>query len=231
MSLYGLKWYLAFAQLALTLMFVAILPLMHMLPTLPPSWTATQIAAHYREYSTGILAGAVLIMFSSMMVATFSGILCCYIKKTEGEFTPITYSFLAISAWGWGSFFMSGIAFSVAAFRPENSDETIRVLSDLAIMLLIIPGIVQVLQSGLLAVATFNQKPGVEIFPRWYGYFNAFVAAVNIPAATVALFKIGPFAWNGVLGYWVELILFGPWFYTSMWVMYQATKREAAAHA
>jgi len=49
------------------------------------------------------------------------------------------------------------------------------------------------------------------VFGRWVAYVNLAVAAALVPASFAALAHDGPFAWNGVLSFWVKNIAIVGW--------------------
>jgi hypothetical protein len=75
----------------------------------------------------------------------------------------------------------------------------------------------------IVALAGKSQNP---VFPRWFGYQSIMTLVGLLPDQMLFFFKTGPFAWNGILGFWVPLTMFGSWFVT-MFVLL----RRAALHA
>jgi hypothetical protein len=49
------------------------------------------------------------------------------------------------------------------------------------------------------------------VFPRWFGYFQ-FCAAIGFaPTGFVLFTQEGPFAWNGLISFWVALTFAFAW--------------------
>src|SRR5581483_3575796 len=69
-----------------------------------------------------------------------------------------------------------------------------------------------VIQMLLLGWLTLRDKRAQPIFPRWFAYLQFWCAIGVLPAACVLGFHSGPFAWNGVLAYWVGLTVGFIWF-------------------
>jgi len=50
------------------------------------------------------------------------------------------------------------------------------------------------------------------VFPRWCGYANGWMALTIIPDQLLFFFHRGPFAWNGIFGVWVPVVVFSGFF-------------------
>src|SRR5581483_3345724 len=81
------------------------------------------------------------------------------------------------------------------------------------------------MQCGAVGFAVLGDKSGDPVFPRWVGYYNLWTAFMFLPGALVIFFHTGPFAWNGILAFWVVAVLFGAWFIVMTFVLLQAIKR------
>ncbi|HSV37524.1 MAG TPA: hypothetical protein VLI04_02085 [Nocardioidaceae bacterium] len=193
-----------------------------MLPPFSPSAGAEEVAAWYQENTNGIRFGMVLMMFGALMTAPWGALLAAHIKKVEGEFTPLTYTFLAATAAGCVAIFMPVMIFSAAAFRPERSAEITQTLNDMAWIPFIMNGPPAITQAIVLGAAILMDKRARPAFPRWAGYYNFWVGFGFLPACILLYFKSGPFAWDGVLSFWLAATVFGTWFITMSILMLRA---------
>ncbi|MCX2935024.1 hypothetical protein ORI20_32730, partial [Mycobacterium sp. CVI_P3] len=62
---------------------------------------------------------------------------------------------------------------------------------------------------------------------RWSGYLSLWTALLLGPAGLVPLFKDGPFAWNGIFGFWMVLIAFCIWVAAITWLLVTAINHES----
>ena len=62
-----------------------------------------------------------------------------------------------------------------------------------------------------LAITTLLDTSPHPVYPRWSGYFNLFVSFFMCEASLLLFFKTGPFSQNGVLVFWVPMIVFFSW--------------------
>ena len=63
----------------------------------------------------------------------------------------------------------------------------------------------------VIAIAVLSSNARESFYPRWYGYFLIFIAMVSLSAGLMIFFKSGPFAYNGLITFWVTyacLVLF-----------------------
>jgi hypothetical protein len=72
-------------------------------------------------------------------------------------------------------------------------------------------------------------KSAEPVFPRWCGYANGWMALTIVPDRLLFLFHKGPFAWNGLSGVWVPVVVFSGFFIVNFVVLRQAVHRERAS--
>jgi len=138
------------------------------------------------------------------------------------EAAPLwTYTLLLTSVLGFVPVLVAEMLFSAAAYRPDRPDEIIQAFSDLGFFLFVGPALPGAMQMLSVAFAVLGDRNAEPVFPRWVGYFSVWTAVLALPGAVVTLFKAGPFAWNGVLAFWVAAIAFGLWINVTFW----ATRR------
>jgi hypothetical protein len=215
------------SQPSMLLMFISLWPLLHLFPPPPPLSSPAEIAERVETYRSYILMGGVLLTFALCLLFVFVGGLVACLKRMEGRMHPFTDAFIMLSALGYTTFFMVALFMIEAAYRPEASLEIVRTMTDLGIILLVFaaaPGFVMFLLAGLVVLGDKNPQP---IFPRWTGYLSIWVAVLSIPGCMVAFFKTGPFAWNGILAFWMPAIVFGILIMVFWWAMLKAAKHPA----
>ena len=117
----------------------------------------------------------------------------------------------------------------VAAFRPERDPQITQALNDLA-WLIIIPAFPTFIAQFLaIAFGIFQDTTPTPVFPRWAAYFNAWAAVLFVPGGFAYFFRTGPFAWNGLLAFWVAAGAFFVWLLVMTWLTLRAINNEAAA--
>jgi hypothetical protein len=210
----------------------ALITLAHFIPPPSPLLGADEIVARFRENSMGIRLGMMLFMFCGTMLAPITAIYCVLIQRIEGHAGVLTYTQMVTGTIALMLFIPPTVIWSVAAYRPDRSPEMILMLNDMGWLFFIMtvaPGVLQVI---VLGIAILQDKRAVPLFPRWVGYLNLWAALVLAPGGLAALFKSGPFAWNGLITFWIALPVFGCWFFLMFFTCWRAVKifhREDAA--
>lgn len=203
--------------------------LMHFLPPLGPMLTAAEVGAIYRGNSTGIITGGIMLQLIATLNMPLFAIMAIYIAKMEAPSYLWTYTQLLTTAIGFATVTICEILFSIAAYRPERPDVIVQTLSDLAFMMLVCPAIPATGQMFALAFAIFGDRSAEPLLPRWLAFFSLWGGILIIPGALVALMKVGPFTWNGVLGFWIPLPVFGLWTLTCAWQLRKTVLRQMKA--
>jgi len=212
-----------------TLLFLGIWPLANMFPPLAPATPSADVANYYREHQTGILVGGIFIMTASVLFFPFLAAIATFMKKIEGPVSPLTYAFIMIVAYGFVTVFFAGLFFTAAAYRPDFPDTTIHSLSDIAFFLFVMPAVPAFVQNVVTGIVILSDRRARPVLPRWVGYMNLWTGVLLLPGLAVGLFKVGPFAWNGILAFWLPAVVFAIWFNVMIWAMLDAIKRNVLA--
>ena len=77
-------------------------------------------------------------------------------------------------------------------------------------------------------------QPGVELLdkrptpmiPRWLTWMTLAGAATLVTAAGPAFFKSGPFAYHGLLAFYMPMAIWGAYLNLTAWYMYKELDRE-----
>jgi hypothetical protein len=144
----------------------------------------------------------------------------------------MAYLQLGMGVLGTAFFTIPTVFWMAAAFEPYRNPEitqALHVAGWLPLVALVFPAIVQ---NTAIAVATFTDTRPEPVFPRWVGYFNIWVAVLFLPSLLVMFFKTGPFAFNGILTFWLAANVFTIWLVTMVVVARRAIaqqEREQAA--
>jgi hypothetical protein len=177
-------------------------------PPPSPAWSAARIAQFYAHNRTGIRIGMIGSMFGSALLLPFFTIVSAEIRKIEGPsalLAPIQFGGAVILV----TFFqIISLAWLLASYRPGISPEIIRALNDYCwfVWSMLIP--TYIIQFACMAVAGFMDIRPHPLWPRWAAYLNLWVALTGAGGVLAVFFKKGPFAWNGVVGFWIPVIVF-----------------------
>jgi hypothetical protein len=197
------------------------------IPPISPSLDADQVAAIFQERRTALLFASVIMMFSVLFLFPCFALLILIVHKIEQRIGMVTVMFALTCATAIVLNFYTPLNFSAAAFRPERSHEAILLASDLG-FLQFMGGIpLFILMWFLMAYAVLWLSPKKDpILPRWFGYLNLWIGILYIPELLIYFFKTGPFAWDGLVGFWIPAILFTIYYLTIPFVCLPAIKRH-----
>jgi len=194
-------------------------------PPLPPSWSAAHVAQLFRARSVPIRVGMVLMSFGAVFYLPWTVVLSTLIKQIEGRSFFWSATQLAAGILSAITFFLPAFVWAAAAFRPERNPEITQALVDLGWLLFITPIAPFIAQYVILAVAIFSDRRPQPAFPRWAAYLQLWVSVSFLPGLVAFFMKTGPFAWNGLLVWWIPLTMFTGWFV----VMIVLTRRAVLA--
>ncbi|MDQ4420368.1 hypothetical protein OOT33_07965 [Sphingobium sp. DEHP117] len=210
-------------------MTVGMMPLMGFVPPPSPALAPEAVKALYLDHSIGIRLGAMSMMFGAMCFLVFLVPISAVIYKINRSLWPLAIVQLLSGAFGTFPFITGAASLQVAAFRPDRDAYAIQAFSDMGWFYLIMTAMTIVPQFIAMAVAALRDKSSPPLFPRWLGYFNLWLALLFQPAVLAPLFQTGPFAWNGLLSFWIPFGIFFIWYLVMVPTLLRALKHPAFA--
>jgi hypothetical protein len=119
---------------------------------------------------------------------------------------------------------------ATAAFRPDRPEPAIQTLNDLGWLLLV--GVVStgVVELAVIGIAILGDGGDNRVFPRWGAALNFLSALAFAGGALSIFFTAGPFAWNGLVGYWIPVFAFAFWILGMTFLMLRAIDRQELNH-
>jgi hypothetical protein len=198
-----------------------------LIPLLPPSNDAGQIAAAYSNSPVVHLIGLSLAMAGTCVLLPFYLTVSMQMRRTELRWPYLSILQLISGVVVVVVLLIPIMFFIVAQFRTDRPDDITQLMNDMSYICLILPWPPLFGQLIPLALAVFNDHRTNPVFPRWLGYFNLWTAVFLLPANLLIFFKTGPFAWNGIFGFWIPAAVFGLWYLVMSRVMLKAIQGEA----
>ncbi len=196
---------------------------------LPPHDPAAEgnmvVQNYYDDYFLRIKIGMIFTMFAAVIYLPFSAVTALVIKKIEGEVGMLTMLQLMGGVCTAMLTLYPAIWWLVASFRPDRNVELIQLMNDMAwlqfvgALSLFLPCLVTV------ALAAFMDKREDPLFPRWLGYVTLWCLVLLLPDQLIFFFHDGPFAWDGLLGFWLPAMVFWFWFSLMPFMLRNAIKR------
>lgn len=203
--------------------------LAHFVPPPLPSWGPEEIAAFFASNTTGIRVGMIFMLIGIGFYFPFVGLISDQIKRMERDSSTLAYTQLVAASMSAAIVLFPLMFWAIASFRVDRSPELVQLLNDMAWLITAMTFAPGVFQNLAIGFAVLNDKNPVRIFPRWVAYMNFWMAVLFLPAGLMLFFKTGPFAWNGLLAFWMPLVAFGIWFNVMIYALFQAIKKQPVA--
>jgi hypothetical protein len=172
-----------------------------------PDLTPDQAVAWFADRHWGLLIGFGMIFVLGGFSAVALGLISYSIRRMS--VSPVyAYSYLILYAIAAiPGFLFICIAMTCGVMRPDRSPVTTQWLYDLGFLSFVGTMGVFLIGSLIWMVAVLLDTNGV--FPRWFGYLNLINALTEVVIAPSWIFRRGPLAYNGAIGFWVNVPVFG----------------------
>ncbi len=125
-------------------------------------------------------------------------------------------------------FVLTAMLWATAAYRVDRAAETIVMLNDMAwfsFVMVAPPVMIQLIVIGIAIISDSSERP---LYPRWLAYLSFWAALSLICDPLACIFKTGPFAWNGLLVFWLPFGIFASWLMVMVWAMIRAANDARA---
>jgi hypothetical protein len=182
-----------------------------MRPLIPgPGLSPDAIMAFTLGNATHMQIGTVLLALFLGIASMGTGIVVVQMRRMSGIGPVLAYGYLACgTVAALPGCYLCGLLFSVAAFRLDRDPQIVAMLYDAGFVGFIGCLGFFITQYVVFAVAIFLDKRG--IFPKWLGYVTIWNLVTELVAAPVWIFKRGAYAWNGVLSFYLGVVIFVVW--------------------
>jgi len=176
---------------------------------LPPpqqSWTAPEVHQYFVDHSLRIRLGMMLTLFFSPLYYIWSAVVSRLMARVEGpEGTLSTVELLGGFATVIVTFGSCCAWLSAALDAGAKSPQDVKAVSDLAWMWFNPTLMVTFFQFVAFGIVFLRDSRPVPLMPRWLGWFSFAMAATLLGALFTPFFPRGPFAWDGLMPYYVGL--------------------------
>jgi hypothetical protein len=194
--------------------------LMGYIPPPSPDMSAADFLEFVRSHRTGILAGGATAVVLWSFWTTWPVPIIVLIRRMERA-PFLTYASLGLLGSTSAIITIIAVAWSIMAFRVENAT-IVQAFNDFAFYMFLYTWPPFAVWMAVIAVAIFRDINPEPIYPRWVAYYNIMSALLMAPATFIGVFKTGPFAYNGLLSFWLFVIEFLTWMVVMVIVTFRA---------
>lgn len=197
-----------------------------MFPPHSPSADEAAIVAIFQNDPIRIRLCMIFIMFGAMFMLPFAGVLGSQIARIEGGVGVLTIVAI-LGAFANAMFtFYPPLWWLIVSFRPDRLGAITYFINDAAWLQFV--GALSLFIPIVMAqgIAAFIDKSEDRIFPRWSGFFCIWVFVLELPVSLIFFFHDGPFAWNGIIGFWLPATVFFIYFLVTFHLMRSYIKRQ-----
>lgn len=196
------------------------------LPPLSPALPFEELRANLTPDDTLMRLGLALAAFISPFFLGLAVAIGVQLRRLEGEYHVFSNLQLCCAAVGVLALQFPAFFWLAITYRPDLPEGVVMVFNDLSWFLLLGAAGPAVLQNFAIGICILGCKPNSEIYPRWLGYFNIWIALLLLPGLVIPFVKSGPFAWNGVFGFWMVANGFFAWFLLNYGLTLRAIYRQ-----
>jgi len=176
-----------------------------------PEASAAEIARMFDADRDAIRIGLVITMWATGLLVPWGAGLYVQLRRAAGRSSPLPQVVLVSMALFSLEFIYLVFFWQVAAVREDTSPEIIRTLNDMGWLPFVGLTATAVLLSLALGLAILSDDRAKPVFPRWAGYFNVWAATLFTPGTLCVFFKDGPFAYDGVIAWYLPVTVFTVW--------------------
>ena len=191
------------------------------IPPVSPRASAEEVAAFYRHDLSRVRYSMILFNWFGVALIPIVLLIAERMRRMAHRTGVLRYCVIGVAGGAPIVFLTSTVFWLLAAFRPERSPDLTLLTNDLAWITFTcgVPFLVALFL--FLALAVLWDDQAQPVFPRWVAWFNVATAAAVAPAGFSALAMSGPFAWDGVISFWVKNIAFALWIVVMARALYE----------
>lgn len=189
------------------LFFVVFFVLTRTQPPPNPGWAVPRIVQWFNDNHSGLLVGFAIMFLMTGMTAPQNALIA-YSMRRMSVSPAFGYSYLALySLSAIPGMLLMCIVLTVGAMRPDRDLQLISWLYDFAFLSFV--GTMGVFLIGSLVWMAAILIDKNRVFPKWFGYLNLCNALTEVVVSPAWIVYGGVFAWNGLIAWWIDIVVFG----------------------
>ncbi|KUH97063.1 hypothetical protein AU189_10055 [Mycolicibacterium acapulense] len=196
-----------------------------------PTMSAEEVADFYRDETARIRYSMILFNWFGVGLIPTVILIAMQVRKMAHRTPILSYCLIACAGGPPTLFLIANMFWLLGSFRPERSPDLTQLLNDLAWVTFTVLVPYLIAQCLVLALAIYWDRRDQPVFRPWVAHFNLLIAAALVPAAFGAVTFEGPFAWDGVLSFWLKNIAIAVWIVVMGVVLAQNIRRQRAEAA
>lgn len=191
-----------------------------------PTMSAAEVAGFYRDEAARIRYSMILFNWFGVGLVPVVVLLALQVRRMAHRTPILSYSLIACAGGPPALFLIANMFWLLGAFRPDRAPELTMLFNDLAWITFSVMVSYLIAQCLLLALAIYWDRNDTRVFRPWVAHFNVATAVALMPAAFTALALDGPFAWDGLLSFWLKNIAIATWIVVMGVVLGQTIMRQ-----
>ena len=209
--------------------FISYWLLMDLFPPPAANLSAEDVVALYEAGGLKLRIGAVICSLTAGFTLPLTLVLTAQMARLEKGFPVLAAMQLVAGALGTLIFMLPSMFWAIAGFTIERGTELTLLTHEIAFLMLVTPWTFygyQIFPIAILALRRTNvANTGL---PRWTGYLSLWTAFVTLAGPVALLVKTGPFAWSGVLAFWLPLSIYFVWIVGLSMTLYRGIKLQSS---
>jgi hypothetical protein len=189
-----------------------------------PALSAQDLLARVKANQASMLLGGALCTFFWSFWVTWAAPLIIYVRRMERA-PLLTYASIANVGGGAAVITTIAVSWTVMAFRAEDA-LIVQAFNDLGFFLFLYTWPPFAIWMFIIAAAILRDVNPEPTFPRWVAYYNVWTGILMAPASLMGFFKTGPFAYDGLLAFWLVAIDFFLWMLVMSAVGFRAVSND-----
>jgi hypothetical protein len=188
-----------------------------------------QLASFYADRQFEIGLGMSIFCVATAFLTIFSVQLGISMWRIEGR-SPLMAASQVLGGFGVVMLvFISCCLWIGAVYRADVADPDVTVaLNDAAWFGFLVGWVMLSLQMAVTAVITLRDSRENRLVPRWLSWASVVGAVALVTANGCVFTKTGTFAWDGALGYYIPMAIWGTWLDAHAWYIRKEARRRIA---
>lgn len=195
---------------------------------LPPrqNWSAERVAEFYRDNEFSIRIGMEGAIMFALFYFVWSLAVTLVMRRNEGRERILSTIQLFGGAGTAAAVVLFCTVWLTASFRAgTRTAAEIMLLNDLGFMIIVMTFVATLFQMVAFGVFVLRDSRSTPLYPRWLAYLTFWLTATLLTGLLMPSFQSGPFAWHGLITYYLALNAFFGWVVLASWYTFAAIRR------